>query len=88
MSEQVTRVLGDTPGRLIVKLIVVSIIVGFVMKSFGWYPIDVFLSIRDFLVDLWHTGFNAFGELGNYFLLGAAVVIPIYIVIRLLSYRR
>jgi hypothetical protein len=88
MSESMNRILGDSPGRLIVKLAVVSVIVGFVMRSFGWYPLDVLHGIRNFLVDLWHTGFHAFGEVGDYFLVGAVVVIPAFIVLRLLSYRR
>lgn len=88
MSESLNRVLGDTPGRLAVKLIVVSIVVGFVMRAFGWYPMDILRTIRNFIMDLWHTGFAALGEVGDYFLLGAAVVIPAFIVIRVLSYRR
>ncbi len=88
MSEQLNKVLGDTPGRLAIKLIVVSIIVGYVMKLFGWYPIDIFRGIRNFFVELWQTGFEALGAVGDYFLLGAAVVIPIFILIRVMSYRR
>lgn len=88
MNESMNRLLGDTPGRLIVKLVVVSVIVGFVMRSFGWYPMDILHGIRDFLVDLWRTGFRAFGRVGDYFLLGAVVVVPAFIVLRILSYRR
>lgn len=88
MSESMNRMLGDSPGRLLVKLVVVSVIVGFVMRSFGWYPMDILHWIRDFLSNLLHTGFRAFGEVGNYFLLGAVVVIPAFIILRLMSYRR
>jgi hypothetical protein len=88
MAESLSRFLGDTPGRLIVKLVVVSIIAGFVMRSFGWYPTDILNGIRDFLAELWHTGFRAFGRIGDYFMLGAVVVIPAFIILRLLSYRR
>jgi hypothetical protein len=37
------------------------------------------------LRDLWETGFEAFGTLGRWLLYGAVVVVPIYIVARLLS---
>ncbi len=35
MADGINRFLGDTPGRTLVKLIVVSLIVGFVMSVFG-----------------------------------------------------
>ncbi len=88
MSEQVNKFLGDSPMRTGVKLIAVSIFVGFIMKVFGWYPLDVFRAIRNFLVDLWNTGFEALGAIGDYFLLGAAIVIPVFIVIRVMNYRK
>lgn len=88
MNESLNRLLGDSPGRLIVKLVVVSVIVGFVMRSFGWYPMDILHGIGDFLADLWRTGFRAFGRVGDYFLLGAVVVVPAFILLRILSYRR
>ncbi len=88
MSDQVNRFLGDSPGRTLVKLIVVSLIVGFVMKVFGWQPMDLVYSIRHFILDTWHTGFAALGKFGDYLLLGASIVIPIFIILRLFNYRR
>lgn len=88
MSEQINRLLGDSPARTLVKLVVVSLIVGFVMKVFGLRPLDLVDSIRTFLLDLWHTGFAALGRVGDYLLLGATIVIPAFILLRLLSYRR
>lgn len=88
MADGVNRFLGDTPGRVIVKLLVVSVIVGFVMAVFGWTPYGILYTIRDFVLDLWHSGFAALGRVGDYLLLGAAVVVPAFIILRLLSYRR
>ncbi|MDO1580922.1 DUF6460 domain-containing protein [Rhizobium oryzicola] len=88
MSDQMNRLLGDTPGRTVVKLIVVSLIVGFVMAVFNLHPWDIFYGIRDFLVDLWHRGFHALGAVGDYLLLGATIVIPAFIILRILNYRR
>lgn len=87
MSDSVNRFLGDTPGRTIVKLVVVSLIVGFIMAVFGVVPADILYSIRNFILDLWHTGFAALGRIGDYLLLGATIVIPVFIVIRLMSSR-
>ena len=88
MSDQVNRFLGDSIGRTLVKLLVVSLIVGFVMTIFGWAPLDIIYGIRHFVLDLWHRGFAALGRIGDYLLLGATVVIPVFIVLRLFSYRR
>lgn len=88
MSGAVTRFLGDTPLRVVLKLLVVSFIVGLVMTAFGWTPFDVFYSVRDFFVRLWNMGFAAFDSFIGYILLGAAIVVPAFIVLRLLNYRR
>ena len=88
MSEPVTRLLGDTPGRTLVKLIVVSLVVGFVMAVFGLDPWDIIYSIRNFVLDLWYQGFEAIGRVGDYLVLGATIVIPVFILLRLISYRR
>lgn len=88
MSDQVNRLLGDTPARTILKLIVVSLIVGFIMAVFGIVPMDILNGIRDFVLDLWHTGFAALGRVGDYLLLGATIVIPAFILLRILSFRR
>ncbi|MCA1369335.1 DUF6460 domain-containing protein [Ensifer aridi] len=88
MSDGINKFLGDSPLRVLVKLVVVSILVGFVMTVFDWYPADILYAIRNFLVDIWRTGFAALGRVGDYLLLGAAVVIPVFLVLRVLSYRR
>ncbi|MDW9740147.1 DUF6460 domain-containing protein [Sinorhizobium meliloti] len=88
MSDGINKFLGDSPLRVLVKLLVVSILVGFVMTVFDWYPADIYYGIRNFLLDLWRTGFTALGRVGDYLLLGAVVVIPLFIILRLFSYRR
>lgn len=88
MSDRLTRFLGDTPGRTVLKLVVASFVVGVVMAAFNWYPQDVLYWIRDFAINLWETGFAALGRFGSYLVLGAAIVIPAFVVIRLLSFRR
>lgn len=88
MSERVNRFLGDTPARTAVKLVVVSLIVGFIMAVFNIQPLDIFDGVRDFFLELWYRGFDALGRIGDYLLLGAMVVIPVFIVLRLFSARR
>ena len=82
------RFLGDTPFRVFVKLLIVSFVVGLVMHAFGWSPWDVFGGLRDFVLRIWNMGFAALGDFAGYLLLGACVVVPAFIVLRIVSYRR
>lgn len=82
------RFLGDSPLRVLLKLVVISFLVGVVMNAFGWSPFDVLEGIRDFFLDIWNMGFRAIERFIGYFLLGAAIVIPAFILLRLFNYRR
>ncbi|MGE7370657.1 DUF6460 domain-containing protein [Neorhizobium sp. NPDC001467] len=88
MTASVNRFLGDSPGRTLIKLIVVCLVVGFVLAFFGYTPDNIIGSIRYHFLDIWYNGFEAVGDLGNYLVLGAIVVIPVFLVLRLMSYRR
>ena len=83
-----TQFLGDTPLRVLLKLTVLSLVVGLVMNAFGWSPLDLLWGLRDFLEGIWNMGFAAIERFAGHFLIGAAVVVPAFILIRLLSYRR
>ncbi|KQQ38284.1 MULTISPECIES: DUF6460 domain-containing protein [Rhizobium/Agrobacterium group] len=88
MADGVNRFLGDSIGRTIIKLIVVCLIVGFVLAFFGFTPDNIVDTIRYYFLDLWYNGFQALGRVGDYLLLGAIIVVPVFIVLRLLSIRR
>jgi hypothetical protein len=88
MADGMNRFLGDTPGRTLIKLVIVSVLVGFVMNAFGLDPYDVLRGIRRFFLELWYSGFAALGTVWRYTLIGGAIVIPVFIIIRLLSYRK
>jgi polyferredoxin len=88
MAGNVSGFLGDSPARVIVKLIIVSLIVGVAMSAFGLSPWDIFASIREFVMRLWNMGFSAIGKFADYLLLGACVVVPAFIIIRIMSFRR
>ncbi|UCI07443.1 DUF6460 domain-containing protein [Mesorhizobium sp. B1-1-8] len=83
-----TRFLGDSPLRVFLKLLVISFLVGLVMNAFGWTPMDVFYGVQKFFVDLWNLGFHAIDRFLGYILLGAAIVVPVFILLRITSYRK
>ncbi|WP_174802712.1 DUF6460 domain-containing protein [Martelella limonii] len=88
MSNNVNRFLGGTVIGTIVRLLVVSLIVGFILSALGIHPLDIYYGIADFFAGLWHRGFAALGEVGRYFVLGALIVVPLFLIIRIVSYRR
>ncbi|MCV0395937.1 MAG: DUF6460 domain-containing protein [Rhizobiaceae bacterium] len=88
MEKALNRFLGDSLLRVVLKLLVASLLVGWLMSIFGWTPLGIWYAIEGAVLELWYSGFAALGRFGRYILLGAAVVVPIFILIRLFSYRR
>ena len=83
-----TKFLGDTPLRVFLKLLVVSFLVGVVLSAVGWSPFELLEWAQDALLRVWNMGFAAIDRFAQYLLLGAAIVIPAFILLRLLSYRK
>jgi Family of unknown function (DUF6460) len=77
------RFFGGRPSSVIFKLILLSILVGFILKVLGLDPFNIIRSIRELFDAIWNMGFDAVITLGRYFLLGAVLVIPIWLIIRL-----
>lgn len=82
------RFFGDSPLRVAIKLVVLSLLVGVVMSAFGWTVWDIYFGLRDFVLRVWNMGFAALGRFGDYVLVGAAIVVPVFLVLRILSWRR
>jgi hypothetical protein len=85
MTDRVNNFLGDTPLRTAVKLAVISLVVGVIMASLNFTPLDVWYAVRDFVRWLYDLGYEAFERLGIYFIYGAMVVVPVFLAMRLLS---
>ncbi len=88
MSEKLTTFLGDSLGRTIIKLLVISFVVGIIMSALNFTPWDVWYGIKDFFVSIYNLGFDALGKIGKYFLLGAGIVVPIFLILRFLNFRK
>lgn len=85
MSQTINRILGDTPGRVLVRLVFLSLVAGVVMAALGLEPYDIVRSVAEFFESIWNMGFSAIEKAFRYFLLGAVVVVPVWIVLRLLK---
>ena len=88
MSPQVTRFLGDTPLRVFFRLLVLSFIVGLVLSALDLHPFDIFRFLERWLERMWSLGFEAFGDALQYLVVGALIVVPLFLLSRLLKLGR
>jgi hypothetical protein len=80
----VNRFFGGSPLAVIGRLILLSILVGVVLAAVGLDPWNILHSVERLIRAVWNMGFDAVWWLWRYFLLGAVIVIPIWIVLRLI----
>lgn len=83
-TDGIRRILGGPPLAVLARLVLLSILVGVVLHAIGLDPWNIYDSIRRVVLDVWDMGFDAIMWVWRYFLLGAALVIPIWVVVRLL----
>ncbi|WP_306140751.1 DUF6460 domain-containing protein [Roseibium sp. MMSF_3412] len=80
-----SRFLGGSPAQVLLRLVFLSFVVGIILSALNLNPIDLVHMAVNFVERLWDMGFHAIGRLGNYLVVGAIVVIPIWLVMRLLA---
>ena len=79
------RIFGDRPARTLVRLIIISFIVGFILVISGFDPFDVWDTLVRFVNYLASLGFFEVRRVLHYIVTGAIIVLPIWLVLRLLS---
>jgi H+/Cl- antiporter ClcA len=75
---------GDSVARTLVRLVLLSIVVGIIFSVLGITPFNLIERIEQLVRRILDLGFDAFRSAFTYFLLGAVVVIPIWFIMRLL----
>src|SRR5688572_20216489 len=83
MSNGLNRFLGGSPLAVLGKLILLSILIGVVLSALGLDPWNIVESVRRVFRSIWDMGFDAVRWLWSYFLLGAVLVIPIWLILRI-----
>jgi len=82
-NHAVHRFFGGSPVSVLILLILLSILVGVILSAIGLYPFDIWRSLERLVRSIWNMGWDAIDGLLRYFLLGAVIVIPIWLVVRL-----
>ncbi len=68
---------------MIGRLVLLSILVGVILAAIGLDPWNIVESVRRLVEHVWNMGFDAVRWLWQYFLLGAVIVVPIWLLVRL-----
>jgi hypothetical protein len=75
-------IFGGNPLGVILRLALISIVVGIVMKALGIDLGNFFQRINELLRNIYDLGFGAIEWILEYMLLGALVVVPIWLIAR------
>lgn len=81
------RFIGGSPLAVLVKLIVVSLLVGVLLMWNHVTPAAVYRLMSNIVDWILTLGFRSIQEFGSYIVAGAVIVIPIWLILRVLSYR-
>jgi hypothetical protein len=82
-NDMLSRIFGGSPAGVLVRLVLLSIVVGFILHAAHIDPEDIFRSLEELIQRIWHLGLEPLRWLWRYFLIGAVVVVPIWLLIRL-----
>ncbi|MBU3731311.1 MAG: integrase [Beijerinckiaceae bacterium] len=83
MTNGLQRLLGGPPMAVLTKLVFLSIVVGAFLALLGLTPPDLFRGIRELINHVIDLGFGAIETVFRYFLYGAVLVVPVWLIMRL-----
>ena len=81
----VARFVGGSPMGVLLRLIVVSFVVGLLLESFGFDPMSLFDEALRAARHIVEYGLTDVRQIGRILVTGAMVVVPVWLVLRLLD---
>jgi flagellar biosynthesis protein FlhB len=78
-QDHLHRFFGGPPLHVIGRLVLLSILVGVILAAIGLDPWNIIESVQRLLQHIWNWGFDTVRWLWRYFLLGAVIVVPIWL---------
>jgi hypothetical protein len=82
------RFLGGSPGAVLIKLIFISLLVGAFMAALGITPTGLFNRLVEMVQGVFNLSFNTVKQIVLWLAYGAVVVIPIWLILRVIGYFR
>jgi Family of unknown function (DUF6460) len=83
-----SRFLGGSLTSVLIKLLILSVVVGALLHWTGLSPVSLLRGLDALVRELVGTGWDAVRNVGAYALYGAMVVVPIWLISRLISQRK
>jgi hypothetical protein len=81
------RFLGGSPFSVFMRLLVMSLVVGALLIWLDIHPYMIFHALERFVQRIWYMGFDAIREIASYIVAGAVIVVPIWLLLRLMNMR-
>jgi hypothetical protein len=79
--------IGGSPAAVVFRLALLSVLAGVLLSILGITPRNFFRAVDDFARSIYDLGFGAVTWMLDYLVLGAMLVIPVWLLIRLLRAR-
>lgn len=80
-----TRFFGGSPMWVLAKLVMLSIVIGVILAVLGLDARAILYAIQDLFYGFFENIWDALETVMRWFLLGAVIVFPIWLVVRLLK---
>ncbi len=87
MNSTLTRFLGGSPGAVLIRLALLSFVVGLLMVTFGYEPEDIIEGVRRAVTHILDYGLADLHHIWRVLATGALIVVPLWLITRLMSAR-
>lgn len=87
-DNDVSRFLGGKPSTVAIRLVIISVIVGALLHFAGLSPAGLIRGLSRMIEGLIGSGWDAVRSIGEFALYGAMVVVPVWLIARLLAARK
>ncbi|MGA0563120.1 DUF6460 domain-containing protein [Ancylobacter sp. VNQ12] len=84
-DNQFARWIGGSPLWVLVRLLLLSLVVGVILSALGLDPMNILSSLESLVRHLFSFGFDTVERLWRYIVLGAVIVIPLWLITRIAS---
>jgi hypothetical protein len=82
-TDYVSRFFGGSPLWVLAKLAMLAVVIGVILDVLGLDALAILRGLQDLFYDLFDSIWDMLATLLNWFLLGAVIVFPIWLLARL-----
>lgn len=83
-----TRFFGGSPAAVLLRLVAISFVLGIILSALGVSPFDIINGLRNLARRIYELGFDSIEWIIRYFLLGAVIVFPVWLIVRIMKIGR